>query len=91
MLQFRLVSPLSITKETFPGVLTVVDASLASSDAIFAVHPSTSDSTVFLKGTDILTYLKTLETADVKVLEVDFEALKTETLAPIPPCAKIYL
>lgn len=79
------MSPLSITKDSFPTILTVVDASLASSESLFAVHPSASDATIFLRGLDIAAYLKTLETADVKVLDVDFAVLKQETLEPIPP------
>ena len=78
------VSPLSVTKKSFPTILTIIDASLASSEALFAVHPSASDSTLFLRGVDIAAYLKTLETADVKVINVDFEAIKQETLEPIP-------
>ncbi|KAF9517777.1 hypothetical protein BS47DRAFT_1375516 [Hydnum rufescens UP504] len=83
------LSPLSLTQELFPKVLTVLDASLASSTVIFAVHPSVSDSTIFLQGKDIAAYLRSLETPDVKIHEIDFIALKAESsVAPAAPIKK---
>ncbi|KAF5357275.1 hypothetical protein D9758_005971 [Tetrapyrgos nigripes] len=67
------LSPLALNEKTFPKVTTVVDASIASSD-VFAVHALSSDSTVFLSGSDIIKYLKSLETEEVKVNEMDFAA-----------------
>ncbi|KAG5633511.1 hypothetical protein H0H81_007205, partial [Sphagnurus paluster] len=51
---------------------TIVDASIASSPGPFALHAHFSSATVFLSGADILTYLRTLETEDVKLQEIDF-------------------
>jgi prolyl-tRNA synthetase len=47
------------------------------------VHPSVSDSTIFLQGKDIAAYLHSLETPDVKIHEIDFIALKAE-LSAVP-------
>jgi prolyl-tRNA synthetase len=78
--RFFTVSPLALNEKTFSKVITVVDASIASSD-IFAVHALSSDSTVFLSGSDLVKYLKSLETEEVKVQEMDFAA-PAETAAP---------
>ena len=75
------VSPLSIDEVSFTKVVTVIDSSLASSDAIFAIHASSSEETLFLKGTEIAAYLSSLQAGDHKVQEIDFVALKTE--APV--------
>lgn len=72
------VSLLALNTESFPKVVTVIDASIASSSATFAVHACSSSSTLFLSGKDIVTYLKSLETEGVKVEEVDFDAIKTD-------------
>jgi prolyl-tRNA synthetase len=71
-----------LNKETFPKVLTVIDTSIASSSSIFAVHALSSSETVFLSGADIVSYLTSLQSGDVKVQEIDFETLKTEGGAP---------
>lgn len=76
------VSPLALTKENFPKLLTVIDASIASSPAVFAVRALSSGSTVFLSGKDIISYLTSLQSDNVKLQEIDFEALKTEGGAP---------
>lgn len=73
-----LVSPLVLNAETFPRVTTVVDASLANVQAPLAVRASSSSETIFLSGPDILAYLRNLETAEAKVHEIDFVALKSE-------------
>ena len=78
------VSFLALDKDTFPKVVTVIDASIASSSETFAVHACSSSSTVFLSGKDIVTYLKSLETEGVKLEEVDFTALKVDGTAPKP-------
>ncbi|KAF9239288.1 hypothetical protein BU15DRAFT_88076 [Melanogaster broomeanus] len=79
-----LVSLLALNKDNFPKVVTVIDSSIASSSATFALHASSSTSTVFLSGKDIVAYLNNLETEEVKVQEVDFTALKTEAPAAKP-------
>ena len=73
------VSPLALNAETFSRVTTVVDASLAATKVPLAVRALSSSRTVFLSGADILAYLRSLETAEAKVHEVDFVALKSET------------
>ena len=76
-----IVSPLALNEKTFPKVLTVIDSSIASSSSVFAVHALSSSSTVFLSGTDIVSYLQRLETEDVKVQHLDFQNL---AVAPTP-------
>ena len=71
---------------TFPRVLTVVDSALETS-TIFAIHALSSRSTVFLSGRDIVSYLRSLETDDVKIKVIDFEALKADAGAPAPAAA----
>ncbi|KAF8500222.1 hypothetical protein F5888DRAFT_1610243 [Russula emetica] len=72
------LSPLALNAERFPRVTTVVDASLATEKVPLAVRASSSSETVFLSGPDITAYLRNLETAEVKVHEIDFVALKSE-------------
>ncbi|KAJ7743190.1 hypothetical protein B0H16DRAFT_1562246 [Mycena metata] len=69
------LSPLALNATVFPKVVTVVDASIASSTSVFAVHALSSSATVFLSGKDILAYLRHLETSDVKIQELDFDTL----------------
>jgi prolyl-tRNA synthetase len=71
-----------LNKATFPKVLTVIDASIASSSSIFAIHALSSSETVFLSGKDIVSYLASLENDDIKIQEVDFETLKTDGGVP---------
>ena len=78
------MSLLALNKDTFARVVTVIDASIASSSATFAIHACSSSSTLFLSGKDIVAYLKSLETEEVKVEEVDFVALKTDGPVPKP-------
>ncbi|KAL5514198.1 hypothetical protein ACEPAG_2286 [Sanghuangporus baumii] len=75
------LSPLALNASTFPKVVTALDASLASSSSAFAVHALASDSTVFLSGSDIASYLQSLESEGSKVHVVDFDALKAEAAA----------
>ena len=75
-----LVSPLALNAERFPRVTTVVDASLATEKVPLAVRASSSSETVFLSGSDILAYLRNLETAEAKVHEIDFVALKSDSV-----------
>ncbi|KZT28114.1 prolyl-tRNA synthetase [Neolentinus lepideus HHB14362 ss-1] len=82
------LSPLALDENTFPRVVTVIDSSIATSSSLFALHAQSSSSTVFLSGKDIVSYLKHLEKENVKVQEIDFEALKTEAAAPAPAASK---
>ncbi len=88
LIQVCLVSPLALNAERFPRVTTVVDASLATIKVPLAVRASSSSETVFLSGPDILAYLRSLETAEVKVHEVDFVALKDELVDGVETLAK---
>ncbi|KAF8067771.1 hypothetical protein FPV67DRAFT_1416024 [Lyophyllum atratum] len=69
------LSPLALNEQTFPKVQTIVDSSIASSSSLFAVHAHSSSTTIFLTGADILSYLHKLETADVKIQELDLQNL----------------
>lgn len=83
------MSILSLTSQTFPKVVTVIDASIASSSSTFAIHARSSSETVFLSGQDIVSYLHKLETDDVKIQEIDFTVLKSDVAAtPSKPAAK---
>lgn len=75
------VSPLALNAETFSKVVTVLDASLASSSSTFAIHALAPDKTVFLSGSGIASYLQTLESEGQKIHVVDFETLKAEAAA----------
>jgi prolyl-tRNA synthetase len=82
------VSPLALTEKNFSRVSTVVDASI-DSDTIYALHASSSSSTIFLKGKDVLAYLRNLETSETKLQVVDFAEIAaspaTGATAPAPP------
>ena len=79
------VSLLALNKESFSKVVTIVDASITSATGTqFAIHALSSSTTIFLSGADVLAYLRSLETEDLKVQEVDFTALKTEQPAAAP-------
>ena len=82
------VSPLILNAERFPRVTTVVDASLTTVKVPFAVRALSSSETVFLSGPDILAYLRNLETAEAKVHEVDFVALKSGVVDGVTAQAK---
>ncbi|KAJ7600519.1 hypothetical protein C8J56DRAFT_999732 [Mycena floridula] len=82
------LSPLALNATTFPKVVTVLDSSIASSSAVFALHALSSDTTIFLSGTDIVAYLKHLETDNVKIQEIDFQALSSAAPATAIPAAK---
>jgi prolyl-tRNA synthetase len=73
------VSPLALNAETFSRVTTVVDASLTTAQVPLAVRALSTSRSLFLSGPDILAYLRNLETAETKLCEVDFVALKSET------------
>lgn len=76
------MSPLALDKQNLPKVVTVLDTSLASSSATFAVHALTPDQTIFLKGIEIAAYLRNLESGDTKIQEIDFDALRAQAVAP---------
>jgi prolyl-tRNA synthetase len=73
------VSHLVITPTIFPKVLTVVDSTLANASKPFAIHASSSTSTNFLTGQEIVSYLQSLESEDKKLEIVDFAELKASS------------
>ncbi|KXN89153.1 Putative proline--tRNA ligase C19C7.06 [Leucoagaricus sp. SymC.cos] len=83
------LSPLALTKDNFSRVTTVVDSTISSTVAPFAVHANSASSTLFLSGSDILKYLKSLETDAVKLNELDFANLAAAApAAPVAQAAK---
>ncbi|KAG8897833.1 hypothetical protein FRC00_003749, partial [Tulasnella sp. 408] len=84
------VSPVSLDATSFPKVLTVLDQSLTTSDSLFAIHAGSNSSTIFLKGSEIASYVLSLQTADNKVQTIDFAALKAEAAAAAPNFSKMF-
>lgn len=72
------VSPLSITKDNAAAVQVVLDQRLVDSAAKVAVHPSRSDVTIFVAGSEIKTYL---EKAGVKVTVVEFSLISVQAVS----------
>lgn len=68
-----------MTKTSFSRVQTVFDVSLKASSDTFAVHAFSSDTTVFLTGAQIATYLRSLESEEIKIHEIDFTQIKNES------------
>jgi prolyl-tRNA synthetase len=75
------LSPLAIDSTTFSKVVTVLDPSIAESSSLFAVHAFASSNTVFLSGKDIAAHLKSLETTEIKVVDLDTTAPSPATVA----------
>ncbi|EIW77214.1 prolyl-tRNA synthetase [Coniophora puteana RWD-64-598 SS2] len=72
------LSPLAINQSIFPKIVTVLDSSIESSNAPFAVHALSSSATVFLTGKEIASYITSLENEETKVQVIDFESLKSD-------------
>ncbi|TFK19812.1 proline-tRNA ligase [Coprinopsis marcescibilis] len=81
------LSPLAIDSTIFAKVVTVLDPSIATSEATFALHASSSSSTVFVSGKDIANYLKSLETDAHKLAELQSSGGATAP-APAAPAQK---
>ncbi|KAF8527834.1 hypothetical protein BU17DRAFT_38496 [Hysterangium stoloniferum] len=81
------LNPFAIDLSLFSRIQVVLDASFKAQSSLFAVRAFASDTTAFIKGSDIAAYLNSLETAEVKVQEVDFVELKIEASAPAAPKA----
>ena len=62
---------MALNASNFSKVVTVVDPSIASSSSFFALHALSSSSTAFLTGKEVFAYLKSLETDDTKLQEID--------------------
>ncbi|KAJ3929580.1 MAG: hypothetical protein NXY57DRAFT_899839 [Lentinula lateritia] len=78
------LSPLAINEANFSKVVTVVDASIATTTAPLALHALTSSATVFLSSSDLLKYLRHLETEDTKLQELDLQNLEIPAPAATP-------
>ncbi|KAJ3877471.1 hypothetical protein F5051DRAFT_408391 [Lentinula edodes] len=78
------LSPLALSETNFSKVVTVVDASIATTSAPLALHALTSSATVFLSSSDLLKYLRHLETEDTKLQELDLQNLETAAPAATP-------
>ncbi len=59
-----------------------MDASIATSSSPLGLHALSSSSTLFLSGSDLLKYLHSIETADVKLQELDLQILDAAAPAP---------
>ncbi|KAG2003302.1 proline-tRNA ligase, variant 2 [Coprinopsis cinerea AmutBmut pab1-1] len=65
------LSPLAIDSSVFSKIQLVIDPALAdASSTQFAVHASSSSTTTFLSGADIVKHLKSLETDTQKLVEL---------------------
>ncbi|KAH6900911.1 hypothetical protein BKA70DRAFT_730872 [Coprinopsis sp. MPI-PUGE-AT-0042] len=82
------LSPLAIDQTIFSKVVTVVDPSIADSTSTFALHASSSSSTIFVSGRDIVNHLKSLETESTKVAELQASGANAGAAAPAPAKAK---
>ncbi|KAJ3997992.1 hypothetical protein F5050DRAFT_1315722 [Lentinula boryana] len=71
------LSPLALNETNFSKVVTVVDASIATVSNPLALHALSSSATVFLSSSDLLQYLRNLETENAKIHELDLQNLGT--------------
>ena len=78
------MNPFSLSEQNFSKVVTVIDASLEQSSSIFAVRANAPDATVFLTGSQIVSYLKGLESSETKLHILDLASIKSEPAAPAP-------
>jgi prolyl-tRNA synthetase len=69
------VSPFALTSSNFPKVVTVLDSTIATSNSLFAVRAHSSSKSAFLSGSDIVAYLRSLESDETKIQEIDFASL----------------
>lgn len=81
------VSPLPLPSPVPSTLHLLLDAALASSADPYAVHLTSSSSTIFLKGTDIKTYLESIVSEASGVRVVDFSELKSAAPAEKPAAA----
>ncbi|KIP03554.1 hypothetical protein PHLGIDRAFT_31760 [Phlebiopsis gigantea 11061_1 CR5-6] len=78
------LSPLALTENNFSKVAVALDSTIESATSVFAVRALNTDTTLFITGQELVSYLKRLESKDASVHVVDFEALKTDAPAPTP-------
>lgn len=81
------VSALSLPAPVPSTLFILLDSALASSSDSFALHLTSSSSTVLLKGTEIKSYLESLTETPEGVRVVDFAELKAAAPAPAPKAA----
>jgi hypothetical protein len=75
------VTPYALNADNFRKVITVVDASIATSTKLLALHSFTPRDTIFVSGANLVGYLRKLETAETKLHEIDFAAPADEASA----------
>lgn len=80
------LSPFAIDKDGFSKIVTVIDPSIADSTSTFALHASSSSSTIFVSGKDIVSHLKSLESEETKLQELA-AAGAAAPAAPAPKAA----
>lgn len=86
------VSALLLPAPLSPNLHVLLDSTLASSEALYALHVASSSETILLKGTDVKAYINSLRAEDAPevsatstgVREVDFAALKAQELVDKP-------
>ncbi|VDC07473.1 unnamed protein product [Peniophora sp. CBMAI 1063] len=81
------LTPLALTAETFPKVITVLDSALSSTTKPLALRASSPTSTIFVSGSDLASYIQNLASSapDAAFHEIDFANLSSE---PVPTGAK---
>ena len=77
-----IVTPLALTAETFPKVITVLDSALSSAPKPVALRASSSTSTIFVSGSDLASYIQKLASSspDAAFHEIDFTTLSSEAV-----------
>lgn len=78
------VSALPLPSPVPTTLFVLLDSALASSSDAYALHLTSSASTVFLKGTELKAYLESLTATPEGVRVVDFAELKANAPAPAP-------
>ncbi|KIY74237.1 prolyl-tRNA synthetase [Cylindrobasidium torrendii FP15055 ss-10] len=76
------LSPFALNAANFGKVVTVVDSSIATSSSFFGLHALSSKSTAFLTGKEVYAYLKSLESDETKLQELDLTELAAAPAAP---------
>ncbi|BEJ12307.1 hypothetical protein CspHIS471_0207670 [Cutaneotrichosporon sp. HIS471] len=82
------VSALPLPAPVPSTLFVVLDSALAASSDAFALHLTSSASTVLLKGTEIKAYLQSLTATPDAVRVLDFAELKANAPAPVARAPK---
>ena len=84
------MNPFALTPNNLGRVTAVIDASLSASESetIYAIHANNNTTTAFLSGSDIASYLSSLESAaagETKLQTVDFTVAAPSTSGTAAP------